>query len=124
MRTKKVILPNRDMYNVVTMNFREAMIQELAANFDKGDREGKDGWLKITYKQLLNEIYYHTGKLQEAVRNNDVPRIKEYAADVANLALMCYDKISPLAPINAYPRPFVVVPINTLKITNVKKVKK
>lgn len=88
--------PNHEMYAKVTEKFREFMIKELAANFDKGDRDGEKGWLEMTNKQLLSEIYYHTGKLQEALSNNNVILIKEYCADIANGALMCLDKYSSL----------------------------
>lgn len=72
------------------------MVKELAANFDKGDRDGENGWLTMTDKDSLNEIYYHTGKLQAALKLQDINLIKEFCADVANLAMMCFDRYSPL----------------------------
>lgn len=86
------------MYEEVTANFRQLMIKELAANHDKGDREGEKGWLTMDKKTLLSEIYYHTGKLQEALRDGDIEKIKEFSADIANCAMMACDKFYNLKP--------------------------
>lgn len=88
--------PNNKMYNEVTKNFRKLMIRELAANSDKGDREGEFGWLTISDKGIMNEIYYHAGKLQAALKEGNVDLIEELSADVANLAMMCIDRYKPL----------------------------
>jgi len=85
-----------DMYEEVTTNFQEAMIKELDANSSKGDRKGTTGWLNMTNKENLSELYYHVGKLQEALRNENIDGIKEFSADVANLSMMIYDKYQPL----------------------------
>lgn len=91
--------PNYPMYEAVTESFRQLMIKELAANHDKGDREGDHGWINgMNNKDYVSEIYYHTGKLQQALKDNDVDKIKEYSADIANGALMCCDKFYKLAP--------------------------
>lgn len=90
------ITPNYKMYQEVTDKFQKLMIKELAANYDKGDRESDKGWLKMTNKQLLSELYYHVGKLQQALKENNIDLIKEHCADVANGALMCLDKHLPL----------------------------
>lgn len=92
--------PAYAMYEAVTSEFRKYMIKELAANYLKGDRDDpKNGWLTLGKKWIISELYYHVGKLQSAAMNNDVERIKENTADVANLAMMCFDIYSPLAPI-------------------------
>lgn len=72
------------------------MIEQLALNKRKGDRAG---WLACEPMQLVLEIYYHTGKLQEAVRSNNKNLIKEYSADVANMAMMVLDKTGGLLPL-------------------------
>lgn len=64
------------------------MEKELIANQDKGDRFG---WLQMTKDQAMLEIYYHTAKLQKAVRDNNPDLISEYAADVANMSMMLLD---------------------------------
>jgi hypothetical protein len=88
--------PNYEMYDKVIEAFKPYMVKELAANHDKGDRDGRFGWLTMTNKQILNELYYHVGKLQEALRHGNVDDAKEYSADIANLALMSFDRVQPL----------------------------
>lgn len=93
-----------DMYDDVTKSFRELMIRELANNFDKGDRDGPRGWMEgINDKGFMNEIYYHAGKLQAALKEGKTELIVELCADIANLAMMCCDKHYQLAP---YPSGF------------------
>lgn len=86
------------MYKKLTDKFSEAMIFELDANHTKGDRDGEEGWMTMTTKQNLGELYYHTGKLQEDMRNNNIEEILEYSADISNLAMMVYDRYKPLIP--------------------------
>ena len=87
---------NPILYKKITTLFQKEMIKELAANSRKGDR---DGWLSCDAMQLVIEIYYHTGKLQEAVKNNDMEKIREYSADISNLSMMTLDKSGGLLPI-------------------------
>ncbi|MCK0543525.1 hypothetical protein JTE78_12205 [Pseudomonas syringae pv. aptata] len=75
-------------YDEVLKPFMRMMENELHANAGKGDRSG---WLKMSAETCLLEIYYHQGKLQKAVKDGDGDRIVEYAADVANLAMMLTD---------------------------------
>lgn len=84
------------MYKRLTEKFSEAMIKELDANHTKGDRDGDFGWMTMNNKQNLGELYYHTGKLQEAMKNNNIEEILEYSADISNLAMMVYDRYKPL----------------------------
>ena len=86
------------MYKRLTEKFSEAMIKELDANHTKGDRDGDFGWMTMSNKQNLGELYYHVGKLQEAMRNNNIKEILEYSADISNLAMMVYDRYKPLIP--------------------------
>jgi hypothetical protein len=81
-------------YLNVARTFSEQMINELIANHDKGGRTGPNGWLSYDDKLFLNELYYHVGKLQAALKSQDVELIKELSADVANFGLMIYDKYS------------------------------
>jgi len=84
--------PDYEMYDSVLAEFSKYMRKELEANFDKGDRNGEYGWLNTTdNKYWISEIYYHTGKLQEAIRIDDIDKIKEYCADIANLSMMLLD---------------------------------
>lgn len=75
-------------YDDVLVPFLSLMRRELHANSGKGDRPG---WLSMDANTALLEVYYHLAKLQKAVRNNDGPGIQEYAADVANMAMMVLD---------------------------------
>lgn len=84
-------------YRKIVDKFSDAMLKELIANDDKGGRnDEKEGWLTMTDKENVSEIYYHTGKLQAALKAGDLNLIKELSADIANGALMVYDKYSPL----------------------------
>ena len=99
MKKPIVFKPDYRMYNAVTTAFKKEMIKQLAENFEKGDRHGlfgngrkfRDGWLTFDKKGIMNELYYHTGKLQAALMANDKELIKEFSADIANLAMMCFD---------------------------------
>lgn len=77
-----------DKYDYALLPFLTLMQKELHANSSKGDRPG---WLQMSRQTGMLEIYYHTAKLQKAVRDDDTPSIKEYAADVANLCMMILD---------------------------------
>ncbi len=81
-------------YDDVLLPFLKLMEHELHANAGKGDRPG---WLQMDRKTALLEIYYHLGKLQKATRDNDPAGIVEYAADVANMAMMLVDVCGLLA---------------------------
>ncbi len=85
----------KNLYTEITTLFQTEMIEQLKANKRKGDRPG---WLACEPMQLVLEIYYHTGKLQEAVKDNDLSLIREYSADVANMAMMVLDKSGGLLP--------------------------
>ncbi|WP_079242623.1 hypothetical protein [Chryseobacterium indologenes] len=84
--------PDYKMYNEVTASFVKYMKKELESNYRKGDRNGSGGWLEVKDNKFwISELYYHVGKLQSALMNEDVDRIKENCADIANLALMTLD---------------------------------
>lgn len=84
--------PDLKMYDEVTEEFQKYMKKELEANFKKGDRNGANGWLEVkNMKFWISELYYHVGKLQSAIMTDDIERIKENTADIANLALMTLD---------------------------------
>lgn len=75
-------------YSNVLRPFFAMMEAELHANAGKGDRPG---WLAMSPEQCLLEIYYHTAKLQKAVKNNDMKGVREHTADVANMSMMLAD---------------------------------
>ena len=75
-------------YRDVLRPFIVMMESELQANAHKGDRHG---WLSMSRQAALHEIYYHVGKLEDAVKNDSPELIQEYAADVANMAMMLLD---------------------------------
>lgn len=83
---------NRNKYDFVLIPFMAMMSLELHANSDKGDRPG---WLNMSEDECLLEIIYHYGKLQKAVRDEDVVLIREHAADVANLCMILVDICDP-----------------------------
>lgn len=109
--------------------FIYAMEGELAANSGKGDRAG---WMSDTPRSLLAEVQHHYVKLHAAVvefdrwENDNIPRplpwlredsgyyslaqllaaIREFSADVANMAMMVADRCGALcdSPEEEYPR--------------------
>ncbi len=62
--------------------FSELMTKELDDNDHKG------GWLNCDPKDLLIDLCYHSSKLGWALKSKDLAKVKEYAADTANLAMM------------------------------------
>jgi|SRR5690606_12193471 len=90
-------------YDEVLKPFVARMEAELHANAGKGDRPG---WLAMSAWDCLLEIYYHTGKLQKAVKDGNGDLIAEYSADVANMAMMVADICGALhmaRPVHANP---------------------
>jgi hypothetical protein len=81
-------------YDNVLVPFARLMAKELHANAGKGDRPG---WLSMTPATGMLEIYYHTAKLQKAVKGGNCDGIREFAADVANMAMMLLDACGGLA---------------------------
>lgn len=77
-----------EKYDDVLLPFLGLMRAELHANAHKGDRPG---WLQMDRKTAILEVFYHMGKLHQAVHRNEVSAIKEYAADVANMCMMLLD---------------------------------
>jgi hypothetical protein len=86
--------------------FVQAMADELRANAHKGDRAG---WLMMSEREAVSEVLYHAAKLAYAARKHRHERthgddVLEFAADVANCALMVADVCRVLhsgAPIKA-----------------------
>jgi len=78
----------KTIYRALVANIAKEMVIQLEANQHKGDRAN---WVNVPPKVLLGEIYYHTGKLQQALSENDPAKVKEYCADIANLAAMVMD---------------------------------
>lgn len=90
--------PLAGKYGAFLTPFVQMMESELHANAGKGDRPG---WLSMGREVGLLEIYYHLAKLQKAVKDDDEAGIREYGADVANMAMMMVDIcgcLSALAP--------------------------
>lgn len=75
-------------YDDVLRPFLALMETELHANAGKGDRPG---WLSMSRQTALLEIYYHVSKLQKAVKDDAADKIREHAADVANMSMMLLD---------------------------------
>lgn len=75
-------------YDDVLLPFLAMMRAELHANAHKGDRPG---WLTMDRKTAMLEVFYHMGKLHQAVHRKDTGAVIEYAADVANMCMMLVD---------------------------------
>lgn len=87
-RSTQGVSPLCGKYADVLSPFLALMERELHANSGKGDRPG---WLSMSRATAMLEIYYHVSKLQKAVKDGNVEAIREYAADVANMAMMAVD---------------------------------
>lgn len=85
---KPLYSPEQRKYDDTLLPFLALMRKELHANSHKGDR---DGWLGMTSGAALSEIDHHRKKLVCAVACSNADAIKEYAADVANCAMMLAD---------------------------------
>jgi len=91
-------------YEEVLRPFLALMEKELHANAGKGDRPG---WLKMDGKTAILEVFYHMGKLHQAVHRGEAEAIKEYAADVANMCMMLVD-VCGFLPVDEQPAPVAV----------------
>jgi hypothetical protein len=78
--------------------FSEQMLTQLRENYIR--KGGREGWINDNPRDLVKELYYHTGKLQDAVASGFADGVREYSADVANLAMMVLDRVGGLLPIN------------------------
>lgn len=83
---RPVVMPEK--YDDVLLPFLALMRAELHANAHKGDRPG---WLSMDRKTAMLEVFYHMGKLHQAVHRDEEAAIREYAADVANMCMMLTD---------------------------------
>lgn len=92
-------------YDEVLRPFLALMEKELHANAGKGDRPG---WLQMDSKTAVLEVFYHMGKLHQAVHRGEAEAIKEYAADVANMCMMLVDVCGLLHEVER-PAPVAVV---------------
>lgn len=77
----------------VALTFFGEMMSELASNAHKGDRPG---WLSMTSRDAISEVLYHAAKLAYATRqfeqgDGTPEKVREFAADVANCAMMVAD---------------------------------
>lgn len=81
--------------------FAGLMLSELAANSGKGDQAG---WLAAPPRALLHDITWHWAKLARALsafenavghkaQHHHADEVREYAADVANMAMMLVDRL-------------------------------
>jgi hypothetical protein len=80
----------KKIYRLLAKEVAKEMVIQLEANQHKGDREV---WVNMEVNFLINDIRYHTDKLERAVKANDLIHIKEYCADIANIAGMVMDKM-------------------------------
>ena len=74
-------------YGAVLLPFVSRMARELIDNSYKGSPEY---WRELPMESILCELNEHTAKLSSSIRTPrpDMEKLKEYAADVANLALI------------------------------------
>lgn len=79
-----------------TQRFAQSMREELEANKPKGN------WLDADVDAVVQDLVYHVAKLVIAVQKDDEAAIHEYAADVANEAMIVADI---KGVINIYPSP-------------------
>lgn len=69
--------------NSKIQKFAEVMQIEIDNNSHKGN------WEEFTDKEnIISELYYHLGKLENVIYNDDKELIKEYIADCSNILMM------------------------------------
>lgn len=92
--------------------YAEMMKHELDENWPKGDREV---WATHSKDDGLAEVQYHVDKLVNAVALDEKERVKEYAVDVANCAMIFLDMMGMIepAPVKQPPPPKYVRNYNT-----------
>ena len=89
-----------DEYIPLVERYKREMLIEFAAN------EHKDSWALWTPDHAMSEIHYHVAKLEYATRHTDTDgwdKVREYAADIGNMAAMLLDVLNLWTP--AEPRP-------------------
>lgn len=75
----------RDM-RAKAIDFAEAMEFELNANAHKGD------WMPVDNEVHAEEAIYHLWKLTVSIASAEPHRVREHAADVANIVMFLADK--------------------------------
>ncbi len=73
---------------LVRSEFVQRMESELQANAHKGDWRA---W-KPTALQALSELQHHEAKLMQALAIDDCEHIREFCADIANIAMKIDEK--------------------------------
>lgn len=69
-------------------SFADLMRKELYANRGKGDQPV---WRVADPKNLAYDISWHLVKLMSALKEANHNEVREYSADVANLAMMVWE---------------------------------
>lgn len=60
-----------------------AMLTERLNNAQQ-EIDISDKWKALTSKEILFELYYHVGKLQRSLKDNDKGGVEENCGDIAN----------------------------------------
>lgn len=83
--TKKEIKASSDEFNTKLKIefFKQAMLNELKANNDKGNINNFND-----YHKIIAEMEYHKAKMLLAIRLKNKQALKEYIADTANYLFM------------------------------------
>ncbi len=79
----------KKIYRQLAKEVAKEMVIQLEANQHKGDREV---WVNMNVNDLMDELYHHAHKLYGSILEDDKRHIKEYAADIANIAGFIMDK--------------------------------
>jgi len=69
-----------------------AFAQEMQRELDANSRKGEPGsWKYVDPDILWNDLMYHAAKMIYAMKHGEGERVDEFAADVANMAMMTRD---------------------------------
>lgn len=74
--------PNLDSFEIMVQTIMNTMLQERINNIhQEGNNEA---WRNMQPKEILFDLYYHVGKLQEGILNENRYKMLEHVGDIAN----------------------------------------
>lgn len=74
--------PNLNSLAIMIQTIMSTMLKERIHNVNK---EGNnEAWRNLTSKEILFDLYYHIGKLQQGILNKNKEKMLEHIGDIGN----------------------------------------